>query len=107
MASRSNIVIASIAIAVVYSAVLGLLGIFGNTVQSGLIYFFTNIMPYILMLFGYFLIVFIPIRIYQATKRNSEILKNTKMEQDIQEQSENEKEVQQKILDLLNKEDSI
>ena len=64
-------------------------------------------MPYILMLFGYFLIVFIPIRIYQATKRNSEILKNTKMEQDIQEQSENEKEVQQKILDLLNKEDSI
>ena len=64
-------------------------------------------MPYILMAFGYFLILFIPVRVYQAMKRNKEILENTKKEQTIQEQSNNEKEVQQKILDLLNEEDTL
>lgn len=107
MMSRSKVIVLSVSIAILYSIILGAFGIFGDTIQSAIIFFLKNILPVIAIVFGYFLIVFVPIRIFQAIERNKEIQKNKEVEQNIQEHSDNEKEIQQKILDLLNNEDTL
>lgn len=102
-----NIIIISIISAIAYSCIIGLFGFFGDSVQSGLLYFIKNILPFIAVLFGYFLIIFIPIRVFQAIERNKEIHNNQKIEEKIVEQSESEKEIQEKILNLLNEKDTL
>lgn len=91
----------------VYTFILGIIGLFGNTLQDGLLYFVKNILPYIGIVFGYFLSIFIPVRIFQAKERNKQELTNFINEQKLQEHTDNEKELQQKILDALTKEETI
>ena len=93
--------------ALIYSMVLGVFGVFGDTVQTGVLYFVKNILPVVGILFGYFLIVFIPVRIIQAKDRNRQIMTNRINDQKLQEFSDNEKETQKKILEMLTKEETL
>ena len=72
-----------------------------------LIYFVKNILPYLGIAFGYFLVIFIPIRVMQAKERNRQELNNRINEQKLQEHTDNEKELQKKILEALTKEETI
>jgi uncharacterized membrane protein len=105
MTKRSKITIISIAV-LVYSIILGSTGVFGNTVQDGLFYFFKNVLPIIGILVGYFLMVFIPIRVFSALERNSKAKEEFEKEQRLQEHAANSKEFQNNILEMLNKEDT-
>lgn len=105
--SSRSVLTVSIISAIVYSFVLGLVGLYGVTVQNALIYFIKNILPYIGIVFGYFLVIFIPIRVMQAKERNKQELDNRINEQRLQEHTDNEKELQQKILEALTKEETI
>ena len=92
---------------IVYTFVLGLTGLYGDTVQSAFIYFAKNILPILGIMFGYFLVIFIPIRILQAKERNRQELNNYINEQKLQEHVDDEKELQKKILEALTKEETI
>lgn len=105
--SSKSVLAISITGAIVYSFVLGITGLYGDTVQSALIYFVKNILPYLGIAFGYFLVIFIPIRVMQAKERNRQELNNYINEQKLQEHTDNEKELQQKILEALTKEETI
>ena len=105
--SSKPVLAISITGAIVYSFVLGITGLYGDTVQNALIYFVKNILPYLGIAFGYFLVIFIPIRVMQAKERNRQDLTNYLNEQKLQEHTDNEKELQKKILETLTKEESI
>lgn len=105
--SSKPVLAISITGAIVYSFVLGITGLYGDTVQSALIYFVKNILPYLGIAFGYFLVIFIPIRVMQAKERNRQDLTNYLNEQKLQEHTDNEKELQKKILEALTKEETI
>ena len=70
--SRSNIIIIATSV-LVYSVILAAAGVFGQTVQNGLFYFFKNILPIIGIVVGYGLTIFVPIRVFQAMERNKQI----------------------------------
>ena len=91
----------------IYTFVLGLIGLYGDTIQGAFIYFAVNILPILGIIFGYFLIIFIPIRVIQAKERNRQELTNYINEQKLQEHVDDEKELQKKILEALTKEETI
>lgn len=103
---RSNIIIIAISV-LLYSVALGLCGVFGNTVQSGLLYFFTNIVPYICIAFGYFLTIFVPIRVLQATERNKQEKEDRENDLKLQNRIIQNKELENNILNVLTKKDTI
>lgn len=105
--SSKYVLIASILGAIVYTFVLGLTGLYGDTLQNALIYFVKKVLPIVGIVFGYFLVIFIPIRVMQAKERNRQELNNRINEQKLQEHTDNEKELQKKILEALTKEETI
>ena len=70
--NRSNIIVIATSV-LVYSVILATIGVFGQTVQNGLFYFFKNILPIIGIVIGYGLTIFIPIRVFQALERISRL----------------------------------
>jgi len=102
-----GVVVVIAVIALVYTDLLALTGIFGVTLQNIFVFFDTKILPYIAIGFGYFLAVFIPVRILQAKERNKQALDNFLKEQKLKQHANNEKEMTEQILKLLNEEDRI
>lgn len=84
-----------------YSVILGSFGVFGETIKNGLLYFIKHILPYILMAFGYFMVVFLPIRIIQALKRNEELQKEYEADRKLQELANKSKALQEKIINAM------
>lgn len=103
---RSNIILISV-IVVLYTIIIGSFGVFGDTVQNALFFFYKNILPYIGIVFGYFLSIFVPIRVIQALKRNKERDEEIVKEQKLTQHVVDEKELQKNILNLLTNEDTI
>lgn len=103
---RSNIILISV-IVVLYTIIIGSFGVFGDTVQNVLFFFYKNILPYIGIVFGYFLSIFVPIRVVQALKRNKERDEEIVKEQKLTQHVVDEKELQKNILNLLTNEDTI
>ena len=58
------------------------------------------------MIVGYFLAVFIPIRVFNALERNTKAKEEYAKELKLQEHAANSKEFQNNILEMLNKEDT-
>ena len=104
--SRSNIIIITASI-LVYSIILATLGVFGQTVQNGLFYFFKNILPIIGIVVGYGLTIFVPIRVFQAIERNKQIKADIENDKKLQDRALKNKELENNILNVLNKEDTL
>ena len=103
--NKDLICISAIAV-IVYSIILGTSGAFGDTIQSAFLFFVTKILPYIGMTVGYFLVVFIPIRIYQAIARNRKLKLEQEAEKRLQSHAMSEKDLQEKISNILTSEDT-
>ena len=97
---KTYIIIATIC-SVVYSIILGFFGIFGTTIQSGLLYFIKNILPYIGIVFGYFMAIFVPVRVIQAMQRNKAIREDIEQDRKLQEHANKSKALQQQILKAM------
>lgn len=97
---KTYIIIATLC-SIVYSIILGFFGVFGTTIQSGLLYFVKNILPYIGIVFGYFMVIFVPIRVIQAMQRNKEIKENFEQDRKLQEHANKSKALQQQILKAM------
>lgn len=104
--NRSNIIIIAISV-LVYSVILATFGVFGQTVQSGLFYFFKNILPIIGIVVGYGLTIFVPIRVFQAMERNKQIKADIENDKKLQDHALKSKELENNILNVLNKEDTL
>lgn len=103
---KSKIIILSI-ILLIYTFCISLTGLFGQTIQNVLINFIKISLPYFLMLLGYFFAIFIPIRIWQASERNKQINDEIIKDQLLVQHSQNEKELQNKILKMLSDKDTL
>jgi len=103
---RSTKIIIGISIAV-YSFIIGLTGLFGETVQNALFFFIKNILPYIGIAIGYFLVVFIPIRVIQALENNKRINDEYNKDMAMVKRAEHEKAIQENILSVLHEEDEL
>lgn len=104
--NRSNIIIIAISV-LVYSVILATVGVFGQTVQNGLFYFFKNILPIIGIVVGYGLTIFVPIRVFQAMERNKQIKADIENDKKLQDHALKSKELENNILNVLNKEDTL
>lgn len=104
--NRSNIIIIAISV-LVYSVILATVGVFGQTVQNGLFYFFKNILPIIGIVVGYGLTIFVPIRVFQALERNKQIKADIENDKKLQNHALKSKELENNILNVLNKEDTL
>jgi uncharacterized membrane protein len=104
--NRSNIIIIAISV-LVYSVILATFGVFGQTVQNGLFYFFKNILPIIGIVVGYGLTIFVPIRVFQAMERNKQIKADIENDKKLQDHALKSKELENNILNVLNKEDTL
>ena len=104
--NRSNIIIIAISV-LVYSVILATFGVFGQTVQNGLFYFFKNILPIIGIVVGYGLTIFVPIRVFQAMERNKQIKTDIENDKKLQDHALKSKELENNILNVLNKEDTL
>ncbi len=102
----SNIILISV-IVVLYTIIIGSFGAFGDTIQNALFFFYKNVLPYIGLAFGYFLSIFVPIRVIQALNRNKERNEEIAKEQNLTQRVVDEKELQKNILNLLTNEDTI
>ena len=103
---RSNIAIIAISV-FVYSLIIALCGVFGETVQNGLFYFFTNIFPVIAIALGYALTIFVPYRVFQAIERNKQAKIDYENDLKLQERVMKNKELENNILNVLTKEDTL
>lgn len=104
--NRSNIIIIAISV-LVYTVILATVGVFGQTVQNGLFYFFKNILPIIGIVVGYGLTIFVPIRVFQAMERNKQIKADIENDKKLQDHALKSKELENNILNVLNKEDTL
>ena len=104
--NRSNIIIIAISV-LVYSVILATFGVFGQTVQNGLFYFFKNILPIIGSVVGYGIKIFVPIRVFQAMERNKQIKADIENDKKLQDHALKSKELENNILNVLNKEDTL
>ena len=104
--NRSNIIIIAISV-LVYSVILATFGVFGQTVQDRLFYFFKNILPIIGIVVGYGLTIFVPIRVFQAMERNKQIKADIENDKKLQDHALKSKELENNILNVLNKEDTL
>lgn len=104
--NRTNITIITISV-LVYSLILASFGVFGETVQNGLFYFYKNILPIIGVVAGYGITVFIPSRVFQALERNSRAKQDYENDLKLKEHAIKNKELENNILNVLNKEDTI
>ena len=104
--NRSNIIIIAISV-LVYSVILATFGVFGQTVQNGLFHFFKNILPIIGIVVGYGLTIFVPIRVFQAMERNKQIKADIENDKKLQDHALKSKELENNILNVLNKEDTL
>lgn len=99
--ANKKLIIGSLISAVVYTLILGSFGVFGDTLKKGIMYFMTDIVPYIAMAFGYFMAVFLPIRISQALARNKEIREDRAFDKKLSEHANKSHELQENILKAL------
>ena len=99
--ANKKLIIGSLISAVVYTLILGSFGVFGDTLKKGIMYFMTDIVPYIAMAFGYFMAVFLPIRISQALARNKEIREDHAFDKKLTEHANKSHELQENILKAL------
>jgi uncharacterized membrane protein len=104
--NRSNIIIIATSV-LVYSIILATIGVFGQTVQNGLFYFFKNILPIIGIVVGYGLTIFVPIRVFQALERNRQIKADIENDKKLQDHALKSKELENNIRNVLNKEDTL
>ena len=104
--NRSNIIIIAISV-LVYSVILATFCVFVQTVQNGLFYFFKNILPIIGIVVGYGLTIFVPIRVFQAMERNKQIKADIENDKKLQDHALKSKELENNILNVLNKEDTL
>jgi len=104
--NRSNIIIIATCV-LVYSVILASFGVFGQTVQNGLFYFFKNILPIIGIVVGYGLTIFVPIRVFQALERNRQIKADIENDKKLQDHALKSKELENNIRNVLNKEDTL
>jgi arginine exporter protein ArgO len=104
--NRSNIIIIATCV-LVYSVILATIGVFGQTVQNGLFYFFKNILPIIGIIVGYGLTIFVPIRVFQAMERNKQIKADIENDKKLRDHALKSKELENNILNVLNKEDTL
>jgi arginine exporter protein ArgO len=104
--NRSNIIIIATCV-LVYSVILATIGVFGQTVQNGLFYFFKNILPIIGIIVGYGLTIFVPIRVFQAMERNKQIKADIENDKKLQDHALKSKELENNIRNVLNKEDTL
>lgn len=102
--STKIIIIVSI---IVYSFIIGIFGLFGESIQNALFFFLKNILPYIGILFGYFLAVFLPIRIAQALDANKKRQEEYNKDVEMVLRAQKEKELQENILSALTEEDRV
>lgn len=102
---KLKIVIAIIIL--IYTFILSICGLFGNTIQEFCISFTKNVLPYIGIAIGYFFAIFLPIRIVTALERNKQLKEDYEKEARLDKHISDNKELQQKILNLLNKEDTL
>lgn len=103
---RSNLAII-IASVFIYSVILATCGLFGETVQSGLFFFYKNILPIIGIVAGYALAIFIPYRVFQALERNKQEKADYENDLKLQKRVIQNKELENNILNVLNKEDTL
>lgn len=99
--ANKKLIIGSLISAVVYTLILGSFGVFGDTLKKGIMYFMTDIVPYIAMAFGYFMAIFLPIRISQALARNKEIREDHAFDKKLTEHANKSHELQENILKAL------
>lgn len=92
---------------VVYSFILGICGCFGTTISNGLFYFVKNILPIIGIVLGYFFVIFIPIRVFQAKSKNKEELEAYVKDLKLNEYSAAQKEEAENIRKILNNGDRV
>lgn len=104
---KTSNIVAIVILAVIYTFLLGVFGCFGETLSSAFRYFLVNILPYIGMVFGYFLVIFIPIRVSQALTKNKERDEEMKKDTLLQEYSAKQKQDAERVRQLLSKEDEI
>jgi hypothetical protein len=104
--NRSNIIIIATSV-LVYSIILATIGVFGQTVQNWLFYFFKNILPIIGIVVGYGLTIFVPIRVFQALERNRQIKADIENDKKLQDHALKSKELENNIRNVLNKEDTL
>lgn len=100
----SNIILIGILV-VFYSFLLGIFGFFGEFISQILIFFVKNILPYICILLGYFLCIFIPIRINQALQRNKKIQEEISKNEKLEKYSKEQKASAEKIRTILSDKD--
>ena len=103
---KNKKIIAILIMAVIYSIILGLFGIFGVTVKNALVLFFVKVMPIIGIIFGYFLCIFLPFRIAEALRVRKEKEIEEEKEDKIQKHINAKKALEQKILETLSKEET-
>lgn len=103
---KKKLLIIGIAL-VVYSFVLAALGVFGLTLQSAALFCLTYILPIILIIFGYFLCIWLPFRIMEALRINKEKKLAREKEDKLAQIQATKKSFEQKILEHLNKGESL
>lgn len=102
----SNIVIIAVVV-VLYTFLLGFFGCFGETVSSVFHFFVNKILPYICIVLGYFLSIFVPIRVFQAISANKERKEEFIKDQKLQEYSDRQKSDAEQLRKLLGNEDRV
>ena len=103
---KSKIIIIS-SIVVLYSLILSAFGAFGITVQTAVLWFVANVLPYIAMIIGYFFTIFIPIRVMQAIERNKEIKTAVDNDDLLQRHADYEKQLKNQIMNVLNNKEDV
>ncbi len=99
--ANKGLVIGTLIMVLVYTLVLGGFGVFGDTLKKGIMYFMTDIVPYIAMAFGYFMAIFLPIRISQALARNKQLKEDREFDKKLSEHAAKSHELQENILKAL------
>ena len=99
--ANKGLVIGTLIMVLVYTLVLGGFGVFGGTLEKGIMYFMTDIVPYIAMAFGYFMAIFLPIRISQALARNKQLKEDREFDKKLSEHAAKSHELQENILKAL------
>jgi len=99
--SHKSSVIVVLTCTLIYTIILGFFGIFGETIRAALLYFIKNILPYIAIVFGYFMSIFVPIRVIQAMQRNKEIREDFEQDKKLQEHANKSKALQEQILKAM------
>lgn len=103
---RALVVIIAL-ITVVYSFILACTGVFGESVHDKCFSFIKNVLPYIGIAVGYFFAIFLPVRIVMALERNARIKEEQEKEMRLSQRVVDNKKLQENILNLLNKEDTL